>query len=165
MSLLVFHLAHIRRSIVKSSFGKRVTVWVEAHTGLAVEHIVGAALALLVVLTFCGLGASFLTNVVGIVYPAYCSIHAIETDGKEDDVEWLVYWLVYATFSTLEHVVDYVIFWIPFFFPLKLCFLMWCFLPQYKGANIIYAALAPVFRQHESKPSIHEGSRKAASSR
>ena len=152
MSLLVLHMAHIRRSIVKSSFGKRSTDWIESRTGIAVEHLTSSVLALLVLLSICGLGASFLTNTVGIVYPAYCSIHAIEADGKDDDVEWLVYWLVYATFSLIEHGLDYVIFWIPFFFPLKLCFLMWCFLPQYKGANKIYASLAPILRRESSKP-------------
>ena len=99
-------MAHIRRSIVKSSFGKRSTDWIESRTGIAVEHLTSSVLALLVLLSICGLGASFLTNTVGIVYPAYCSIHAIEADGKDDDVEWLVYWLVYATFSLIEHGLD-----------------------------------------------------------
>lgn len=83
-----------------------------------------------------------ITNIIGIVYPAYASIMAIETD-ENDDTEWLVYWIVFAGFSLLEFFIEYVIFWIPFFFSLKLCFLVWLMSPEYRGANVIYLSALP----------------------
>ena len=150
MTFVAVHLNIVRKNILKSKLGKFITDKIESRLGVAVEHLVGAGELLIVLLVFCGLGASFLTNVVGLIYPAYCSLRAIESDGKDDDTEWLIYWVVYAFFSLLEYIIDYVIFWIPFFFPLKLCFLYWCFAPEYKGANVIYVALMPMFRHNQS---------------
>ena len=147
MSFVARHLDGVRRAVVGHGFGRRVTESWESRTGVAVEHVIGALELLLALLVFCGLGASFLTNAVGIVYPALMSIRAIESNGKDDDTEWLIYWVVFAGFCTIEYFVDYVIFWVPFFFPLKLCFLVWCFSPETRGANHIYITLVPLFRQ------------------
>lgn len=149
MSSIVLHLDSVRRFILSSNVGKRITNVLEKCTGLAVEHIVGGIEMLLLLFIFCGLGASFITNAVGIIYPAYCSIRAIETNGKDDDTEWLIYWIVYAGFSTMEYFIDYIIFWIPFFYPLKVCFLIWCFSPEHRGANRIYVGLIPLFRSNQ----------------
>ena len=156
MEFVPRHLDSIRRGVVSREYGRRVTeVW-ERSTGVAVEHAVGALELLLVLFVFCGLGASFLTNIVGIVYPAIMSIRAIETDGKDDDTEWLIYWIVYASFSMLEYFVDHVIYWIPFFYPLKIVFLIWCFSPDTKGANILYVAMVPFFRTPPPKYQAEE---------
>lgn len=48
----------------------------------------------IVLLAFCffvfGLGQSLLSVLVGAVWPAYCSMRALETPNKEDDVQWCV---------------------------------------------------------------------------
>lgn len=145
----VRHLESLRRGIFKSTLGRRLAHKWEAGTGLAIEHVVGGLQLCIMLLAFCGLGASFLTNMVGIVYPALQSLKAIETDGKDDDTEWLIYWVVYAAFLTLEHFIDAIIYWIPFFYPLKIVFLVWLFAPEYKGANTIYIAAMPLFRSRD----------------
>jgi len=146
LSMVVRHLASVRNGILRYELGRSLGTSFEKGTGLAVEHVIGGLELLFILFVFCGLGASFLTNVVGIVYPAIRSIIAIETDGKDDDTEWLVYWVVYAGFASLEYFIDYVIFWIPFFYPLKIVFLVWCFSPEFKGANTIYVSLLPLIK-------------------
>ena len=134
-SLVTRHLDAIRRSILKSKSG--------------IECVA-------CVFVLCGLGGGIIPNIVGIVYPAYCTILAIESDGSyaststdETHIEWLIYWIVYAGFIVLEHFIDAVIFWVPFFYPLKLSFLIWCSSPEYKGANTIYVALVPFLRPRD----------------
>lgn len=35
-----------------------------------------------------GAGAGLVSVIVGTVWPAYCSMRALETENKEDDVQW-----------------------------------------------------------------------------
>ena len=35
-------------------------------------------------------------------------------------------------FSILDSFASVILYWIPFFYPLKLAFLLWCMLPQFK---------------------------------
>ena len=49
-----------------------------------------------------------LANTVGFLYPAYCSIKALESSVKKDDTQWLTYWVVFAFFSVVEYFADWV---------------------------------------------------------
>ena len=51
----------------------------------------------------------------------------------------------------VENFVDLVLYWIPFFYPLKVTFLIWCMLPQYKGADKVYSyVLKPLMSKGNS---------------
>jgi receptor expression-enhancing protein 5/6 len=117
-------------------------------TPVKVEYFAAGFLALLVILVFVGVGSSLIVNVVGYIYPLYASILAIETTAKTDDTDWLTYWVVYGFFLTIEVFSDYLLFLVPFYYPFKLSFLLWCMLPQFKGANVVYATL---IKPHVSK--------------
>ena len=92
---------------------------------------------------------SAITNIFGFLYPAYCSIKAIESKETDDDTRFLMYWVVYGTFSVLEIFADVLLFWVPFYYLLKCGFLLWCMHPSSRGTDWIYAkVIRPIFRQN-----------------
>ena len=92
-------------------------------------------------LQFLNIGASFISNVVGFVYPMYATIKTIENPGKEDELDWLIYWVVFATICVIENFIDFFIYFIPFYYPLKVSFLLWCMLERFKGSKVVYDLL------------------------
>ena len=99
-----------------------------------------------------------LVNAIGFVYPAYCSIKALETSSKDDDTQWLTYWVVLAFFSVVDYFAgsiiiiidislhpccpspDFIIGWVPFYWTCKCLFLVWCMAPiEANGAVVIYS--------------------------
>lgn len=58
---------------------------------------------------------------------------------------------MYGLFNTLESLSDFSLSWLPIYHPLKLIFLLWCFLPQYQGSQLVFDILVrPVLIRHES---------------
>ncbi|KAE8657149.1 HVA22-like protein f [Hibiscus syriacus] len=76
--------------------------------------------------------------VVMLLYPLYASVIAIESPGKEDDEQWLAYWILYSFLTLTEMVFESVLEWIPIWYSVKLLFIAWLVLPQFKGASFIY---------------------------
>ncbi|KAM0920807.1 hypothetical protein ACQ4PT_007288 [Festuca glaucescens] len=68
----------------------------------------------------------------------YASICAMESPSKVDDEQWLAYWILYSFITLLELVAEPVLYWIPVWYPVKLLFVAWLALPQFKGASFIY---------------------------
>ena len=90
--------------------------------------------------------AQLICNAVGFVYPAYCSIHALESRSKDDDTKWLTYWVVYSAFSTVEFFSDFMFSWFPLYWLAKIIFLVWSFSPLTNGSLVIYSRfIRPVF--------------------
>jgi len=105
---------------------------------------------------FIGYFENIITNCVGIIYPAYWSIKAIETKHRDDDKQWLTYWVVFSLFILFESFFGFVIKYIPFYVFLKLILLLWLFLPNYRGANRVYDNLIiKCFKKYEVQ--IEEG--------
>uniref|UniRef100_A0A0K8TRV3 Receptor expression-enhancing protein n=1 Tax=Tabanus bromius TaxID=304241 RepID=A0A0K8TRV3_TABBR len=104
-----------------------------------------------------GYGAQLLCNAVGVAYPAYISIHAIESSSKLDDTRWLTYWVTFGILSVIEHFSGFLCSFIPFYWLLKCIFLIWCMLPvENNGSVIIYRNIVrPYFVKH------HEAADKA----
>jgi len=93
---------------------------------------------------FFNLGATLVTNAVGWAYPAYASVQAIERE--TDDTQWLTYWVVFGLFTTIEYFLGIILYWVPFYFIFKTMILLWLFLPNFRGALVLYNSfIRPIF--------------------
>jgi receptor expression-enhancing protein 5/6 len=106
--------------------------------GLKKEYMALCGIALPFLLLLMMGGAHFIVDLVAYLYPAYASVRAIESDGTEDDTQWLTYWLVFSLFKLVEGVADSILQYIPFYFVAKITFLVWCFYPGIDGAKVVY---------------------------
>jgi len=120
---------------------------IEKATGVKRIYIAQGILGLLSIYMIFGYFAELVCNVVGFVYPAYASIHALESQNKDDDTKWLTYWVVFALFSVVEFFSDIIFSWFPLYWLVKVVFLVWCFIPlQSNGSAYIYSRLIrPIF--------------------
>lgn len=128
--------------------------WIPAHIkkylqprGLAV-----AATGLAVLSVCSGYGSRPLGNFAGFIYPLYRSIKALRIKELDNDKQWLMYWVVYGWFSIFESFLGRFLSWLPFYQVTKLAFLVWCFLPQTKGAMVVFKyLLEPLMVQYEAE--------------
>ena len=83
-------------------------------------------------------GSGLLSQLIGFVYPAYMSFKAIESNGEDDDKQWLTYWVVYCFFTLTEMVIGVLLKAIPFYNLIKLLFFVYMFHPKTLGATTLY---------------------------
>jgi len=123
----------------------------EDNTGVQRLYIAYGLGGIIVLWLAFGFGAQLLANTVGFLYPAYCSIKALESSVKNDDTQWLTYWVVFAFFSVVEYFADFIAGWVPFYWLSKCLFLVWCMAPiEANGANVIYSkVILPFFMEHQ----------------
>lgn len=132
---------------------------VERATGIPRLYCAVALLVLASGLVFQGWGLRLLTTLVAFFYPLYCSLrclcapHSYAADPSRGPRLWLVYWLVFGLLSFSERLSDSLLSFLPLYYPLKLAFLLWCFLPQSEGCAVLYDCLLhPLLARHS--PSI-----------
>lgn len=137
MTSLEKNLNLLREDIFKYPVLKKYGDLVEEKTKINVEYYVVGVGVILAIMLFANIGGLFISNLIGFAYPTYATIRALESKSRDDDTEWLMYWVVFSTIFILENF-DWLINWVPFFYPLKVTFLLWCMLPNYKGAEWVY---------------------------
>ncbi|CAM6093082.1 unnamed protein product [Calypogeia fissa] len=90
--------------------------------------------------------------ILAYVYPAYASYKALESNGPEGPSQWLTYWIVLGLFNVLEFVVHWALKWYGIIYWIKLGFVLWLQLPQFKGAQFLYVKfIHPQLKRHEEK--------------
>ncbi|XP_058093126.1 HVA22-like protein e [Magnolia sinica] len=75
---------------------------------------------------------------VMLLYPLYASVEAIESPSKVDDEQWLAYWILYSFLTLMEMMLEPLLEWIPIWYTVKVAFVAWLVLPQFKGASFLY---------------------------
>ena len=127
-----------------------------ASLGIPSIYLAVSLFVLLVLLVFQGWGLRLLSWCLGFLYPLYCSLRALSGTGPTSPPLiprasaprlWLIYWMVYGVLSFTERLSDSVLSWLPLYPPLKLLFLLWCFLPQWQGCAVLYDVLLQPFLQ------------------
>jgi len=100
-----------------------------------------------------GWGAQLLANTIGFLYPAFCSLLALQSYNKKDDAQWLTYWVVFASFSVIEFFADFVSGMVPFYWVCKCLLMVWCMAPtEDNGSAVIYAfIIRPLYKCIEKK--------------
>lgn len=67
-----------------------------------------------------------------------------------DQIEWLMYWTVFGLFYLLEIVFHRIADRFALYYLFKVIFLIWCFLPRFRGAAIVYnRCVRPMFKERE----------------
>ena len=70
------------------------------------------------------------------IYPAYCSILALEMESTEDGNKWLAYWIILAIVDVIE---DLLACCVPCYRLAKCLFMVWCMPPlQDNGSSFIH---------------------------
>ena len=112
---------------------------IEEKTGINGYCVLGLIL-ICVILVHLNIFESLITNLIGTVYPGFCTIKAIETKSK-DKKNWLTYWLIFGSFLIVDKFAVIIMKIIPFYFVLKILFLIWMYLPGSNGSAIVYNLL------------------------
>ena len=91
-----------------------------------------------VVTTLVG-GFKLVVDLVGFLYPAYCSFKSMDAGSKDDlKTQWLTYWVVFSFFSIFESLFGVLVAMIPFYFFIKCAFIVWMYYPATMGAKVVY---------------------------
>ena len=111
---------------------------VKQITGLTEKQIATNSLGLGVVCVMFGIGASYITCLLAVAYPAFMSFLALESGDEAENTQWLTYWVVYGLFNIVDQFAGFILHFIPFYYFLKLGFLVFLFHPNFKGATYVY---------------------------
>ncbi|XP_015435179.1 PREDICTED: receptor expression-enhancing protein 5 isoform X2 [Dufourea novaeangliae] len=137
----------------ESKFWVKYFVKVEKQTGVNRTYVfLGSVVVLGIYLVF-GIGQQLVCNIFGFLYPAYCSMKALESSKKDDDTKWLTYWVVFALFTIVEFFSDYILCWFPVYWVFKCLFYMWLMAPmENNGSMILYRNIVkPSFLRYHHK--------------
>ncbi|RHZ78192.1 hypothetical protein Glove_166g247 [Diversispora epigaea] len=109
---------------------------------------------------------SLLCNLLGVIYPTYNSIKAINIQNNDDDddnndknnedidlikseqKQWLTYWVIYGWLQVADHWSSWLLEFIPGYNFFKLVFLYWAQNDRSRGASLIFErVLKPLLRK------------------
>ena len=118
--------------------------------GLTVDQLSKYTLYVGILCVMLGIGDSYITTAIAVAYPCFMSFLALESEGVDDDKQWLTYWVVFGLFNILDHFAGFILTFIPFYYFLKLIFMVWLFHPATTGATVIYNVyILPNMKQYE----------------
>ncbi|EGR32999.1 TB2 HVA22 family protein, putative [Ichthyophthirius multifiliis] len=121
-------------------------------TGLLPSQAVLLVITLLLSLVALNIGSLLISNLFGLLYPAYKSFKVLESNANYDDKQWLTYWVVFSCLTVFDNLLQSLLFFLPFYYLLKLFLFVFLFHPQTLGATLLYEqALKPFLFKYQSK--------------
>jgi receptor expression-enhancing protein 5/6 len=107
-------------------------------TKIPLIYMLGGFIALSFLLLYIFSGIRAITNVVGVIYPGYMSLKALNNKDTMEDMLWLSYWIWYGLFTMFESITDLFLFWIPMYEFIKMAFYIYLYAPNTKGSLFLY---------------------------
>ena len=107
-------------------------------TGLKPQQVMTYGLGLSVFLVMMGVGQTYITQIIGVAYPCFKSFVALESEGTEDDKQWLTYWVCFGLFTIVDQFAGIILQFVPFYYFLKMGALVFLFHPSTNGATWVY---------------------------
>ncbi|XP_026675177.1 receptor expression-enhancing protein 5-like isoform X2 [Ceratina calcarata] len=100
-----------------------------------------------------GAGQQLVSNVFGFLYPAYCSMKALESPTKDDDTKWLTYWVVFASMTIIEFFSDCILCWFPVYWLFKCLLYIWLMAPIERNGSVTlyHSIIRPNFLRYHHK--------------
>ena len=121
-------------------------------TGIPQQKVLQYIMVLGILFIVFGIGQAILTNLIGVAYPVFMSFYALESDGDDDDKQWLTYWVVFGAFSIADQFAGFILRFIPFYYVLKVATLIWLFHPATQGATFVYNNyIQPTWKEYEGQ--------------
>uniref|UniRef100_A0A7S4P725 Receptor expression-enhancing protein n=2 Tax=Paramoeba aestuarina TaxID=180227 RepID=A0A7S4P725_9EUKA len=156
MDAVMHHINDLDKYLSEiESLNRAEAFLLQKHEHLKKSYIVLGVIFLLFFFVLVDVGAEWITNFVGFLFPAYASIRAIQTRNSKDDTQWLTYWVVFSVLVVIEDFIE--AFFDGIFFPwfvTKYIFCIWLMYPGFRGAewcfNHIILAI-PFLRLDERK--------------
>ena len=111
---------------------------IQKMTGMDSRALSKAGLVMGILFVVFGVGASYVTCLLGVAYPVFMTFLALESDTEGDDKQWLTYWVVFGCCNILDQYASIILHFIPFYFFIKMSFLIWLYHPSTMGATTIY---------------------------
>ena len=97
-----------------------------------------------------GFGECYIVNILGVTYPCFMSFLALDSEGLDDDKQWLTYWVCFGFFNIIDQFAGIILRFIPFYYFLKLGFLIYLFHPSTLGATYVYnSIISPRIKVYE----------------
>ena len=75
---------------------------IKQATGLSERQLARYGLGIGVVCVMLGIGASYITCLLAVAYPAFMSFLALESNDEAETTQWLTYWVVYGLFNIVD---------------------------------------------------------------
>jgi receptor expression-enhancing protein 5/6 len=124
---------------------------VEAKSGVDRFFIVAGVAGVFALYMIFGYFAALVCNIIGLVYPGYMSVKAIETQSRSDDTQWLTYWVIVAILGTLEFAQDTIYTYFPLYWLIKCIFLVYLY--GFRGAETVYEkVIHPIAQKYMRTP-------------
>lgn len=118
--------------------------------GISVDKLSRYALYTGIVCVMLGIGDQYITTAIAVAYPCFMSFLALESEGADDDKQWLTYWVVFGLFNILDQFAGFILHLVPFYYFLKLLFMVWLFHPSLQGATTVYNIyILPTMKEYE----------------